>query len=193
MAHSHDVVTDPFTQSLIKIKAAQLCRRTDFSRSDADDLKQGMLLYLVEKQHLFDPARGNLEAFVINAVNTWVRMELRFRGRNKRRGNLNAISLEGTIIEFDGEADTLSAMIGSADLERRTHSVSRSPIDLIEIVDAARHVLDKLSRSERALLTQVVAHGVAGTARKRRVSRRQIENAIARMRARFENSGLGAD
>lgn len=139
MAKGSDVVTDPFTQTLIKIKAAQLCRRTDFSRSDRDDLKQGMLLYLVEKAHLFDPARGNLEAFVTNAVNTWVGMEMRFRGREKRRGNLSAISLEGTILEFDGESDTLGALLSEADLRRRTHRTPASPIERIDIANAARH------------------------------------------------------
>jgi hypothetical protein len=44
-----------------------------------------MRLYLLEKAHLFDPVRGNLEAFVTNAINTWVGMELRYRERDKRR------------------------------------------------------------------------------------------------------------
>jgi hypothetical protein len=198
MAERHKVVTDPFTRTLIKIKAAQLCRRSDFSRSDYDDLRQGMLLYLLEKEHLFDPQRGTLEAFVTNAINTWVGLELRFRGRDKRRGNIEAISLEGTAIEFNGETDTLDALVGDADLQRRTHAHSRSPIDLLEIAEAVRHAFGNLTSAEQILLVHVAEHGVASTARewtrrtRRKVSRRQVENAIARMRQRFEDSGLGA-
>ncbi|MEL6740295.1 MAG: hypothetical protein AAFP26_06535 [Planctomycetota bacterium] len=43
MAQGHPVVSDPFTAKLTRIKAAQLCRRRDFSRSDYDDLSQGMV------------------------------------------------------------------------------------------------------------------------------------------------------
>ena len=47
MAESHDVVSDPFTVTLIRIKARQLCRRSDFSRSDYDDLRQELEQYKV--------------------------------------------------------------------------------------------------------------------------------------------------
>ena len=193
-----DVVSDPFTANLIRRKAAQLCRRSDFSRSDYDDLRQGMVVYLLEKAHLFDPGRGTLEAFVINAVNTWVRMELRFRARLKRRGEAGAASLEGTSVEFNGEADTLDALVGEADLQRRTHRAGLSPLDRVDLADAVRHALSGLSPSERDLLRHVAEHGVAGTAREwsrraqRTVSRRRIQNAVARMRQRFEDAGLGA-
>lgn len=197
MAESHRIVSESFTRTLIKIKAAQLCRRSDFSRSDYDDLRQGMLVYLLEKAHLFDPARGSLEAFVTNALNSWVKMELRFRSRMKRRGDLDAVSLEDTAVEFNGDADSLDAIVGEADQQRRTRSVPMSPIDLIDLGDAVRHALAQLSEEDQDLLRHVAKHGVAATARewsRRRgadVSRRRIENAVARMRQRFEDAGLG--
>lgn len=199
MAERHDVVSDPFTQSFIKIKAAQLCRRRDFSRSDRSDLQQGMLAYLVEKQHLFDPARGNVEAFVTQLVNTWIRIELRFRGRRKRLGNLIAISLERTFIEVDGDKESLDHIIAAADLDRRTGADVRDPIESLEVGEAVRHAFGRLKPGEKALLLFVAEHGVAGAAREwtrragRTVSRRQIENRLDRMRSRFEDAGLGTD
>lgn len=186
MANSHDVVSNPFTQSLIKTKAAQLCRRSDFSRSDLDDLEQGMRLYLLQRSHFFDPQRGSLEAFVTELLKYWVRMELRFRGREKRRGELSAVSLEATEIDCDGESVTLDSLISEADLSRRTQRTARSAIEHLELMDEVRHVFGKLNPAERALVILVADLGVAGAARRRRVSRRQIENAMARMRARFE-------
>ena len=193
MAIAHDVVTHPFTINFIQIKAAQLCRRTDVSRSDRDDMQQDMLLYLWKKAHLFDPARGTIEAFVTTAVNSWVGMELRRRDRQKRREDYRAISLEGTTIECEGDTETLDALLSDADLHRRTQQSGHSPIELIDLRDALRCALSKLSKREHSLLVHVAEHGVASAARKHHVSRRQIENALARMRSRFEDAGLGID
>ncbi len=192
MAERYDVVSNPFTITLIRIKAAQLCRRSDFSRSDRDDLQQEMELYLLRKAHLFDSERGNIEAFVITSINSWVGMTLRFRARDKRRPGLYAVSLEGTEIENDGDTVSLAGILSQADHERRSQRSGLSPSELLDLQDAIQCAFSALSLDEQQLLTHVSEHGVASAARKRHVSRRQIDNAIARMRVRFENAGLGA-
>jgi len=193
MATRHDIVSHPFTASLIKRKAAQLCRRTDFSRSDSEDLQQEMSLYLLEKARLFDADRGALEAFVTTAINSWVAMHLRHRAREKRRDGFRAASLEGTIIEHDGEADTLGSVVNEADLRRRTRGSGASPLDMVDLRDEAQAVLAALDPEERMLLALVAEHGPAGAARRLNLSRRKVEGALAQMRARFEDKGLGAD
>lgn len=193
MASSHDVVSHPFTITLIKIKARQLCRRSDFSRSDYDDLRHDMHVYLLQKSHLFDPARGTIEAFVTNALNTWVAMELRYRRRSKRHGGYRAVSLDDLTVENDGDTTTLGAVLGEADGHRRTQAAPLSTIEQFDLREAIAHAMGKLEPDERVLLIHVVKHGVASAARKRGVSRRQIHNAIARMRGRFEDAGLGRD
>jgi len=194
MGNPNQIVSDPFTATLIRIKAAQLCRRTDFSWSDRDDLTQQMLLYLLEKAHLFDPARGNIEAFVTNAIDSWVAMELRFRGRHKRRGDYEAISLEGTLVECDGDSVPLRSVLGKADQQRRNQA---APACQFEAAEAVAAVMGTLAPEDRDLLRLVAEHGKAAAAREwsRRsgapVSRRQIQNALERFRARFEAAGFG--
>jgi len=152
-----------------------------------------MLLYLLEKARLFDPERGHLEAFVTTALDSWVRMHLRHRAREKRRDGFRAASLEGTIIEHDGEADTLGSVVSEADLRRRTRGSSASPLDMVDLRDEARAVLAALDPEERMLLALVAEHGPAGAARRLNLSRRKVEGTVAQMRARFEDKGLGAD
>lgn len=193
MSTPQSLVTDPFTIQLVRVKARKLCRRSDFSCSDLEDLTQGMLLHLVEKQHLFDPSRGCLEAFVTAAVNSWIKMELRYRGRAKRREAATTLSLEGIELTVDGDVETLGGTIGLTDLLRRTLGHQSSPIERLEIVEAVQHALGGLSQAEQTLLRQVAFNGVAGTARQRRVSRRKVESALARMRDRFIDAGLGSD
>lgn len=102
MSIRSDVVSHPFTAELIRQKARKLCRKPGFSRSDEEDLSQGMFLYVWERSRLFDPKRGTIQAFVITAVTSWEGMELRRRRAKKRRGGLHALSLESTMVACDG-------------------------------------------------------------------------------------------
>lgn len=191
MATRHDVVTHPFTVDFIRIKARQLCRRSDVSRSDQDDMQQEMRLYLWKKAHLFDPGRGNIEAFVTTAINSWVAMHLRGLDRIKRRGEASAISLERTLIENDGDVTALGSVITDADRDRRHNGASPDPAESHDLRDAIDHALGHLTGQERSLLEYVAEHGISAAARTRKVSRRQIYNALERMRSRFEDAGLG--
>jgi RNA polymerase sigma factor (sigma-70 family) len=191
MTSSHDIVSNPFTVEHIRIKAHQLCRRTDFSQSDFDDLQQDMRLYLLRKAHLFDPDRGNLEAFVTNCISTWVAIFLRYRNREKRHETYKAVSLEGTPVEFNGDITSLGALLLEEDGQRLTQAYPTSPTEQFELREALDHVMEGLDPEDRDLLKHVATHGVTSAARTLNVSRRQINNALIRLRSRFKKAGLG--
>lgn len=188
---SQSIISDPFTITLIRIKARQLCRRSDFSRSDYDDLRQDMRLYLLRREHLFDPVRGNLEAFVTTALCTWVAMWLRYRNRDRRRESCKAVSLERTPVECDGDITTLGAVLAEADGRRLTRDYPISALEHVELQEDVKRVVGDLSSADRAILNQVVEHGIAATARSIGVSWRQVKNTMRRIRAHFRKSGLG--
>ncbi len=191
MASSQTIVSHPFTVTFVSFKARQLCRRSDFSRSDFDDLCQGMLLYLVEKAHLFDAERGNLEAFVTQVLKTWVAMELRFRQRGKRCETYKAVSLEGTPVECEDDVTCLGAVLLQEDGDRRTQVESISPVEQFELREAIDHAMASLDPKDQALVASVVANGITATAKELGVSWRQVANALARIRREFEKAGLG--
>ena len=189
--NAQSIVSDPFTVTLIDIKAHQLCRRSDFSRSDYDDLRQDMRLHLLEKAHLFNPVRGNLEAFVTSALKTWAAMRLRHRGRQKRSESFKAVSLERTPVECDGDITTLGAVLLEEDGHRLTQTDPISPIEHFEMREAIEHAMQGLTPEDRALLANVTEHGITSTAKSLGVSWRQVHNAMARIRRHFEKAGLG--
>ena len=190
MASSHTIVSDPFTVTFIRAKARQLCRRTDFSRSDDEELRQGMRLYLLEKAHLFDPARGNIEAFVTQMIKTWVAMQLRYRNCPKRGESFTAHSLERSPVEQEGQMTTLGNTLLEEDGRRLTQTYPRSDTELLELRDAMAHVMATLDPEDRALLTSVAEIGLKPTARKLGVSWRQVTNALNRIREECEKAGL---
>ncbi|MBN1512119.1 MAG: hypothetical protein JXB13_08900 [Phycisphaerae bacterium] len=187
------IVSDPSIERLIGIKAHQLCRRRDFSRSDYDDLRQDMRLHLLRKAHLFDPARGSLRTFVHNALTSWAAMELRYRGRAKRCEQFKAVSLERTPVQ----CDSMSAMLGDVLLERDGQRLpqndSLSSIEQLELGDAIQHAMENLSSEDRAILIHVAEHGITSAARAFHRTRHRVLKAIARARIHFENAGLGWD
>ena len=190
MLSRQEVVSDPFTITLIRIKARQLCRRSDFSRSDYDDLRQDMRLHLIEKAHLFDPVRGNLEAFVTNALSTWVAMRLRYRNRDKRRESYKAVSLDRTFVECDGDITTLGKVLLEEDGRRLTQTCPISAVERFELSEAIEHAMQNLEPEDRALLIQVTEHGVTGAAKSLGVSYRQVANAMKRIRGIFKKMGV---
>lgn len=196
MATRHDVVDHPFTAELIKTKARQLCRRSDFSRSDFDECEQEMRIYLWRKSHLYDPTRGSVEAFVNTAIQSWVGMELRRRHRHKRWSGSPTISIERTTIKCIGDATTLSALLGDTDGRRHTFCHHPTSLELLTLREFVRHGLSRLTPEQRDLLHHVAEHGVASASRAwgerlgHPFSRRQVGNEMKRIRQRFEDPRL---
>ena len=193
MAENHSIVSDPFTVTFTRIKAKQLCRRTDVSRSDLEDLQQEMKLYLLEKSHLFDPKRGKVEAFVTTAVNTWVAMYLRQRERDKRRDACRSASLEGTHVMCEGDLLPLGETLLEEEGHRLLQTGFVSDIERCELRQDIEHILPKLDPADRNMLALVAELGMRGTARALGISRRQVKNAMDRLRAQFEKAGLCPD
>lgn len=193
MTSALDIVSNPFTVTFIRIKAAQLCKRTDFSSSDFEDLQQDMRLYLLQRVHLFDPDRGNVESFVTKAVNSFVAMKLRDRELLKRRDDKKAISLERTMVEYEGDITNLGHVLLQEDGQRQTQAYPRSDIEMLELREALETVMNQLDPDDRDLLESIAEHGLKNTARMRGVSWRQVTKARDRLRKQFEKAGLSHD
>jgi DNA-directed RNA polymerase specialized sigma24 family protein len=181
-----DILSHPFAANLIRRKAQQLCRRPGFSRSDEDDLKQGMLLYLWTASRLFNPARGTVEAFIVTAVRSWMDMEVRRRRAEMRFTGVPDSSLNSTLVDCgDDKFSALVDLIGAADANRRLGREERDFLADLDLREAVAHVTSRLSQREMQFMRDVIDGGVAGAARKRRVSRRQILAKLAAIRERF--------
>jgi len=176
-------------QSLIQIKARQLCDKHGFSRSDFKDLIQELTLRLLEKAHLYDPARGaSRDTFADWVITSSVRMILRDRKRIKRAAGLTALSLDVTGTSQDGSEWSLGEMIGVEDRARITfNAVTPNAGERQELLQFAMNSLPKdLAEIAHRLQTGTVA----SVARDMGISRRQVYRAVAGIRQYFEKVGL---
>ena len=194
MAERHPVVTHPYAATLIRIKARQLCRRTDFARHELPDLQQSMRKYLLEREPGFDPARGNVEAFITMLINTWVAMELRHRSREKRRLAHRDVSLDSTLIEHDGDYVPMASVLTEDDFLRRLHGTAEpTDADRREVREAIQHALRGLTAEQRELLADVVDTDQSTAAIKHGVSPSTVGRRLQAMRDTFRKTGFGAD
>jgi DNA-directed RNA polymerase specialized sigma24 family protein len=186
MTSRTDIVSHPFAANLIRRKAQQLCRRPGFSRSDEDDLTQGMLLYLWTASRLYNPARGNVEAFIVTAVRSWMDMEVRRRRAEMRFTGVPDTSLDSTMVDCgDGDISALVNLIGTADANRHLGREARDLLADLDLREAVARVTSRLSQHELQFMRDVIDGGVAGAARKRHTSRRQILATLTAIRERF--------
>jgi RNA polymerase sigma-70 factor (ECF subfamily) len=183
-------VLTAYARIVIKSKARQLSRRSGFSRSDEEDLVQELTLRLLEKEHLYDPARGaTLDTFADRVITSSVKMILRDRRRLKRAAGFTAVSLESTTVIIDGRPVYLTEAVGDVDLTRVTLAKRHGPdpaADLAELLDGLPpELVDVAYRLQDGT--------VASVARDMGTSRRQVYAAMARIRQHFQDTGLARD
>lgn len=186
---TRNAVLTAYAQSLIRFKAKQLTRKPGFSRSDEEDVAQDLTAHLLAQAHHFDMKRGSANTFADRVIRSAIAMMLRDRRRQKRAAGFVSQSLEQTSVPQDRDA-RLRDVLEAADLARRTGAdddAERLSETLGAVVEAFQSLPEELQDVAR-LLMQGSAVAVA---RDLGISRRQVRNAIERIRRHFEAEGLG--
>ena len=177
---ARDAVIDASATSLIQFKARQLTRRRGFNRSDHEDLQQQITLHLLNQAHHYDPARGSINTFVARVVDSCVAMILRDARRLKRGAGIRTTSLDEAALRAGGTPTD------EQQEEQVAHKV-RSVLDKLppELQDIARRLMGANDAA-----TDSAGVSVSAIARDLGVSRRQVHNAIQKLRSYFEDAGL---
>ena len=188
----HGVYSD-YARTLIRIKARQLSRRADFSRSDEDDIAQDLTLHLLCQAQQFDPSRASAKTFVTHVVNSCVAMILRERARQKRMpdNGTQVQSLESLVNVPDGPPVTLGETISLHDVQRRTGAVSKSEAEVRDNAEAFHHAMQSLPTAVREVCERLKVGSRASVAREMHMSRRRLAAMLAHARQQLEKAGLG--
>ncbi len=179
---ARDAVLTAYASSLIRVKTRQLSRKPGFRRSDEDDLVQELTIALIEKSHLFDPTRGAASTFADRVIRTKVAMLLRDRSRLKRAAGLRAQSLESGVSHSDNTSlwDSLTS-----------NANEWEAVEQGDLKVAIARAIESLPADLQEISRRLKTDAVAAVARDMRISRRQVRNAVERIRAHFVNQGFG--
>jgi RNA polymerase sigma factor (sigma-70 family) len=190
-ADAQSVVFTEYAKSCVRVKARQLSQRSEFRRTDEDDLQQTLWLTLLKEAHRFDPQRASLNTFVDRVVNTAAGMILRRPYRQKRAPGQRALSLERTKVAISGEVKKpLAHFISDIDLSRRTGATRSDVTTHHDDTGAFAHAVDAMPDDVRDVCRQVMGGSISSAARELGMSRHQVREALKAARPYFERAGF---
>ena len=182
---------DRYAKALIRTKARKLSALSGFTASDREDVEQELALHLIKQSHLYDPSRASWRTFATRVVETAAAMFLRDRRRQKRAAGYFTESLDQAVGDREGGPSPLRDSLSEADLGRRTGTLpADESVEQRERTDAVRRALASLPPDLQAFCVLLADGTEAGIARELGISRRQVRNALERIRRRFETAGL---
>ena len=187
----HAALSSDYVKTLIRLKAGQLRRRSEFCRTPAKDIEQELVLHVLQEAHLYDAARSAVNTFVTMVVKSAATMMCRDRNRLKRGARLSIQSLEGSTLLDEGEEKTLLDVVTDDDLRRRhagyaatDEAKANVSSDVAAVVSTLPSGLHAVARLLLEGATEVpVAHRLG-------ISRRQARKTIDEIREHFRKAGL---
>ncbi len=157
------ILDDPDVCEQVDKAAEKLSRRCGHSPSDFEDLKQDIMMFLLQIEEKYIPQRGSIGAYASTAIKSCVTMRIRYRLQQRRRGRLSNISFD----ETDGSLKPLDIS---------------SWANVLETLDLFNACLLRLSPQQVQLLIDIDRHGQVQTAQAMGISRRQIMNQLDQIR-----------
>ena len=186
----HDVLTK-YAHKLIRKKARQLSRRSDFARTDEDDIAQELTMHLLTRSTRFDPNRAAVNTFAAAIIESGIGLLLRKRSRKFRKPEcLEIESLSETVEGPGGTPVPLETLISIEDVERRTRNFPPSDVEVLDAQQAFDHAFGKLPKHLQRLCTELMSFSPERAARNLGISRRQLSNAMEVIREHFVKAGL---
>jgi RNA polymerase sigma-70 factor (ECF subfamily) len=190
----HAALASGFVQKMVKIKACQLRRRPEFARTDLKDIQQELVTRILDRAHLFDPARGAPTTFIAAVIGSAVPMMCRDRRRLKRAGEVQTTSLDSSVMQKDGQEEvemSLADQLSEPDRLRHRcgdHCPDQQRRDTAAAVAAAT---DRMPPQVRDVCRRLMDGGSeSSVARDLGLSRRQVRNAMELAREELRRAGL---
>lgn len=176
-----------FAESFAGEKARQIIGKAGLRRSDLEDVRQQLLLYVVSHLPGYDPRRGTPEAHVTMLLTTAVAMLLRERRAQKRGGGRSPAPLDELTHNERPDGECLS----TTDAGRRLGCESG---DVLETADLRFDLGDAVAsvplRLRSVVYLLACGETVASIARLPGRSRRRVYNDIHAVEAHLRSCGL---
>ena len=178
-----------FEYGIVKRKVRQIVGRAGYTRQDKEDLEQELLTRLLQGLRSFDPDVAHRKSFVTAIVERAVATILRDAEAQKR--DHRRISSLQRLVDLTDEGPTeLAETIGDREYNGRRCRDPRSDEDLAQLVTDLAEVIDSMPGELRDLAKRMKTQSISAIAREIGVPRTTLNDAVRRLRQRFEQAGL---
>jgi len=177
---------------IIRRTALRMIGKAGVTKDEGEDIEGDLTLHVLEQLSKFDPTRGRLGAFVTRVAEHKAADILDARRTARRDFRLNVCSLSDTVRAADGEEVPLED-IAHEDAVRSQHSVGELSLEeqVARKVDLER-LLAQIPEEHRDLCRRLMSATISEVAAALGVRRTTLYWPLARLRAIFEEKGLGA-
>jgi DNA-directed RNA polymerase specialized sigma24 family protein len=173
-----------------KLAGKVVCRlehRSDLSSMEPEDIEQELLAYVLEHMDRFNPGRGSIEAFTTRLMQNAVAKLIRESNKvscNPPEG-VELQSLSKTVEGPHRKSESLTKGIATSDNDRRRQTVSRDPLQDLDLADAIEHQIRTLPGVYRKFARLLQTCNQAESGFRLGWSRRRISEAMGVIRQHF--------
>ena len=178
-----------FEFGIVKRKVRQIVGRAGYTRQDKEDLEQELLTRLLQGLKSFDPDVAHRKSFVTAIVERAVATILR-DAEAQKRDHRRISSLQRLVNLTDEGPTELAETIGDREYNGRRCRDPRSDEDLAQLVTDLAEVIDSMPDELCDLAKRMKTQSISAIAREIGVPRTTLNDAVRRLRQRFEQSGL---
>jgi DNA-directed RNA polymerase specialized sigma24 family protein len=170
----------------------QLIRRPEFRKQDREDLRQDLLVGLLEGLPRFDPGQGHRNPFVTTVIERTA-ASLVQRARAKKRDCRSLCSFNARNEAAAGAPGELAETVGQREHDARRGRHPRTDHELSQLRIDVAEVLGFLPEHLRARALQLMRSSKTQTARNLGISRSTLQESIRVIRAVFDDAGRCAN
>ena len=185
MAHDRKEDILRFAFRHVSFKARHLIGTYGFTENDIDDIKQELLLDLLERIDDFDPEKGTPATFVARIVERRIANMIRYKTQELRDYRRVSCSLDERVRDESGRMVYRYSTISSEEVRRRMGRSYRSEYEEVEIRLDNETVLDSLPSELQRTAELMRHHSMKETADILRVHRSTVYFRILRLRDFF--------
>lgn len=184
---------EDFALDMVNIKAAELVGKAGFTADDFEDIRQAMLLDLLERLKKYDPSKSNFKLFVTCVIDRKGQNLVRYRESDVRDYRREDCSLNEEIAAGDGETPVQRLdTVNQDDQDIRSGKYRRNAEERTHLRLDVQAVLEDLPPDLRRAAELLQTLPISHVARAMGVAQATFyENHLVRLRAFFAEKGLG--
>ena len=181
-----------YALELVQHKAWQLVGKAGYTHDDMDDIRQDLIVHLLERLPQFDPAKATYNTFVARLVERKISNLLRDRQAERRDHRREACSLNEEVDSGDDESPVQRLdSISQDEQDHRTGRQTRPAEERAQFQSDMAVVFGVLTPELRQVATMLQRMPVALVARKLNIPRRTFrEKHMTQLREIFTAMGM---
>ena len=182
-------ITD-YAKRLVEFNAHQLAGKAGFTKDDVEDIKQELLLDILERLPKFDPEKSSYNTFIDLVIRNKVQNLISARNWKRRDWRRESASLQDIIINNEGEPTERGEAFSEDDVKQRLGKSSPASREMVELGVDVDDVLSRLPAHLRILCETLREASISEVARKLGIPRTTVHERIRKLRRIFEDAGL---